>query len=123
MVLVETSFWTQTLRRKGDPAIRAKVNALLAANQVVWCDIIRLELWNGATNDLDRELLTKLEEKIPLLPITAAVWQQACSIAHKARTSGLNVPATDVLIFACARVYGVTIEHADKHFILLDQLK
>jgi predicted nucleic acid-binding protein len=91
----------------------------MAASEAAWCDAVRLELWNGAKNDWDRNLLLSLQSSVPALPITGDVWDLACTFANKARTSGLNVPANDLLIFACARHHGVPIEHADRHYELL----
>jgi predicted nucleic acid-binding protein len=123
MKLVDTSCWIHALRRKGDGDIRTRVQSLLAIGQAAWCDAVRLELWNGAANDWDRQLLVNLQATVPILPIKEEVWQLACTFAHRARTNGLNVPATDLLIFACARHHGVELEHNDRHFPLLGQMK
>ena len=85
-------------------------------------DPIRLELWNGTTTDFDRQIMGELEATVPVLPITTAVWTRACELAYRARTSGLNVPANDLLIFACAEEHGVGLEHNDRHYRLLDDL-
>jgi predicted nucleic acid-binding protein len=123
MVLVDTSCWTHSLRRKGDEVIRAKVRVLLEAGEAAWCDVVRLELWNGAANDWDRELLRNLESEVSLLPMRPEVWEYAIVTASRARSSGLNVPATDLMIFACAKIHDVKLEHADRHFVLLENLK
>jgi predicted nucleic acid-binding protein len=83
-VLVDTSCWTHALRRKGDEAIRARVRELLAAEQAAWCDMIRLELWNGAASDWDKLLLKDLQVNIQNLPITDDVWQRAVFLAQRA---------------------------------------
>jgi predicted nucleic acid-binding protein len=121
--LVDTSAWTQTLRRNGDAAVRLRVEAMIAANQAAWCDPVRLELWNGVRGATERARLRQLEQSLVVLPITGAVWDSACSLAERARTGGLNVPAVDIVVFACAREYGVGLEHRDKHFALLSTLK
>ena len=123
MVLIDTSCWTQALRRKGDPAIRSRVQALLTASQAAWCNMVRLELWNGAASDWDKKLLRHLEATIPSIPITDDVWQLAVDLSIRARSSAVSVPATDLIIFACARVHGVRLEHVDRHYELLEQVK
>lgn len=122
MVLIDTSCWTQALRRKGDPTITARVRTLLNAGEAAWCDIVRLELWNGASNDWDRRLLEFLEGNVIKLPTTQDVWQHATQVATFAREKGISVPSTDILIFACGHVHKTPIERNDKHFDLLDQL-
>jgi predicted nucleic acid-binding protein len=123
LVLIDTSSWTQALRRNGDISIRARVEALLANGQAAWCDAVRLELWNGVRGKIEQQKLRELEQFLPSLPITSEVWNETCALAEAARTGGLNVPAIDLLIFACARHHGVTVEHADRHYVLLEQLK
>ena len=56
---------------------------------------------------------------LPLLPIDAEVWHRACDLARRARAKGVTVPATDVVIAACARRHGVALETADTDFELL----
>jgi len=117
--LIDTSAWTQALRRNGDPVIRSRVESLWAGGQTAWCDAVRLELWNGVRGEKERQKLTELEMLLPSLPINADVWRMSCELAAKARASGLNVPAVDLIICSCARHHSVAIEHADRHFELL----
>lgn len=122
MVLIDTSAWTHALRRKGDPAIRRRVEELVVRTEAAWCDVVRLELWHGVRSDWDRESLRQLEVDIPALAISPEVWEVACNIAAFARGRGITVPAPDLIIFACARVHGVRVEHHDRHYDRLGQL-
>ncbi len=56
---------------------------------------------------------------VPTPPIDAGVWQAAHDLARRARSAGKTVPASDILICACARQHGLAIEHADAHFDML----
>jgi predicted nucleic acid-binding protein len=123
MKLIDTSCWTQAIRRKGDPAIRARVEQLLETEEAAWCDVVRLELWHGAASDWDKQLLEHLEASVRNLPITPDVWQRAMLTAARAREQAVTVPVTDILIFSCASVHGVSIERADRHFDLLERLQ
>jgi predicted nucleic acid-binding protein len=122
MKLVDTSCWIHALRKKGDPAVRERVRALLDTNSAAWCQLVRLELWRGAENEWDRELLSYLEANVTMLAISSDVWQRSVHFTHTLRREGKTVPTTDLIIFACAAVHGVEIEHADKHFDLLNEL-
>ena len=121
MVLVDTSAWIHFLRPDGDAASRARVAAHLAAGTARWCPIVRLELWNGAGGDREKKVLREFERLIPELAITTVVWNDACDLARRCRAEGVSVPATDVLIAACARHYGVGLEHADTDFDLIEK--
>lgn len=46
--LVDTSAWIETLRANGDAAVRARVRELAVDDRAVLCDMVRVELWNGA---------------------------------------------------------------------------
>lgn len=77
LVLIDTSAWTQTLRRSGDSAMRARVESLVVANRAAWCDPVRLELWNGVRGTMERARLRQLEQSLTSLPITGSVWDAA----------------------------------------------
>jgi predicted nucleic acid-binding protein len=84
--------------------------------------MIRLELWSGVGGNADREALEQLDRVLPRMPITDVVWNTAAKIASNARQNGLSVPASDLLIFACAKSYGLSIEHVDSHYEMLAKL-
>jgi predicted nucleic acid-binding protein len=120
--LVDTSSWVHQMRDKGDAAVRARVEALLRAGEAAWCDMVRLEIWAGVGNERERRALREYEAVVLSLPIDASVWRGARDLASHARRAGKTVPATDILICACARRHGVAIEHADAHFDILEAL-
>jgi predicted nucleic acid-binding protein len=117
--LIDTSSWIHQMREKGDPVVRARVEALLRAGEAAWCAMVRLEIWAGIGNERERQALRAYEAVIPELPINVGAWQAACDLAGRARRAGKTVPASDILICACARQHGVAIEHADAHFDML----
>jgi predicted nucleic acid-binding protein len=56
---------------------------------------------------------------LPQLAIDDEVWAGAHDLARRARAAGIAVPATDILIAACARRHGAGLETADSDFELL----
>lgn len=116
MVLVDTSSWIHFLRPDGDGAARARVEAALRAGTARWCPLVRLELWIGAGGERERRVLREFERLIPELSIDTDVWSEACDLARRCRAAGVTVPASDVLIAACARHHGADVEHADGDF-------
>lgn len=116
MILVDSSSWIHFLRPNGDPAVRARVDAALRNGDACWCPLVRLELWNGAAGDRDRKILREFESVLPELPIDDEVWSGARELARRARSVGVSVPATDILIAACARRHGAELETADADF-------
>ena len=86
--LVDSSCWVHYLRRRGDGTVRERVSGLLERGDAVWCAAIRLELWNGVGSAADRKILRDFERLLPELPITDAVWDEACSLAERCRKAG-----------------------------------
>ena len=122
MTLIDTSAWIEQLRRGGDAAVRRQVETLLAAGDGAWCPLVRLELWNGARGTAERSVLKEMETTLPSLEIDVAVWDRAVALAAGARERGITVPATDLLVAACARHHGVALLHYDGHFDLIAEL-
>ena len=123
MKLIDTSSWIEQLHSGGDRVVRERVEALLLSGEAAWCPVVRLELWNGARGERERAALTAIEKEIVPLDIVPPVWNDAVQLARAARARGVTVPATDLVVAACARHHGVPIEHADAHFDLIAALQ
>ena len=119
MTLVDTSAWIEQLRPHGNPEVRARVEALLRAGDACWCAPVRLELWMGARGEQEKSVLRRYERALPELAITAEIWEHSYELARRARLQAFTCPVQDVLIAACARTHGVTIEAVDRHFAKL----
>jgi predicted nucleic acid-binding protein len=115
MKLVDTSAWVEYLRSgSGDAA--ENVEALLLADEAVWCDMVMLELWNGARGQEEKRKLAELSAAVPRLETTAEVWELAHRLAARCRDKGKTVPAADILVAGCAAYHEVELEHKDRHF-------
>jgi predicted nucleic acid-binding protein len=123
MILVDTSAWIHLLRPSGDAAVRLRVERALQAGEACWCSMVRIELWNGAGGNREKKVLRDFERFLPDLPISQEVWDDAVELARSARASAVTVPASDVLIAACARYHGAALEAADSDFDLLRTLE
>jgi predicted nucleic acid-binding protein len=121
--LVDTSAWIETLRAKGDPAVRARVTSLTVDDCAVLCDLVRLELWNGAQSSADKKLLRELEEQLETVPTPPGVWALARDMARALRGKGLTLPAADLVIAACAEHHGLGLVHYDQHFDQLEKVR
>jgi predicted nucleic acid-binding protein len=119
-VLVDSSGWIQLLRRKGDSSVREEVRQLVLSDRAVWCDVVQVELWRGASTESDRKMLHELQAEIRSLETSTAVWKHCVDVAAKCRPRGIVVPTTDLIIYSCAAVHGVGLYHRDKHFDLLE---
>ncbi|HEX2165061.1 MAG TPA: PIN domain-containing protein [Thermoanaerobaculia bacterium] len=118
-VLVDTSAWIEALRPDGDDGVRREVREALEEGAAAFCDLVLLELWNGARGEAEREYLAQLEAELVCLPTTPEVWRDARELARACRAAGANVPATDLLIAACAGHHGAGLLHRDRHLELI----
>ena len=84
-----------------------------------WCPLVQLELWNGARGGRETQVLRRFAEVLPVLPMDEEVWSTAYDLTRRARARGVTVPATDVVIAACAHRHGAALESSDKDFELL----
>ena len=119
MVLIDSSAWIHSFRPDGDAAVRKGVQIALESGEAAWCDMVKLELWNGTRGDKEKRVLREMELSIPLLKCLPDVWEEAFRTARSIRERGQTIPATDLLIFACARVHGIGLLHADRHLAWL----
>lgn len=115
-VLIDTSSWIEALRSQGNPQIRARVAELILQGRAAWCDLVVVELWNGAGGSYERKKLAELEREIPCLPTDEQVWQLARRLAQQCRKQGKTVPVADLVIAACALVHQAPLDHQDSHF-------
>jgi len=122
MTLVDSSSWIEALRLDGDPIVRARVETLLKNGEALWCDMVRIELWNGARGQAEKRMLADFEGALDRLPTTDAVWSKARLLAQRSRANGLTTPSADLVIAACAWEHGVAIEHDDAHLHALEAL-
>ena len=123
MILIDTSSWIHFLRPTGDENVQGRVEALLKSGEACWCPIVQLELWNGARGNRERKVLNDFSKVLPSLSMDSEVWTAAYALARRARASGLTIPATDILITACARRHGAGLESSDKDFSLLQNIR
>lgn len=92
------------------------MRAATQEGRAVLCDLVLLELWNGAQGADEHRVLREIELTIEKVPTPPAIWEVACEPARMCRKAGITAPATDVLIAACAEYYKLEILHRDAHF-------
>jgi predicted nucleic acid-binding protein len=123
MTLLDTSSLVHLLRRKGDPAVKARVKAVLLRGDAAICDMVEVELWMGVASKQDEKDVGDLAALLVFLPIDQVVWHRAKKLAAACRKSGTPVPSSDCVIAACAFVHGADLDYEDGHFRLLESVR
>ena len=116
--LVDTSAWVEYLRSR-QSEVAAKVESLLLSDEAALCEMVMLELWNGARGQEEKRKLTELSSAALYLEINAEVWKLAHRLATLCRDHGNTIPATDILVAACAVYHTVEMEHKDSHLDII----
>lgn len=116
--LVDTSAWVEYLRA-GQNVVAENVESLVLSDDAAWCDMVLLELWNGARGSAEKRKLAELSAVILRLDTTAKVWELSHRLAACCRDKGQTIPATDILVAACATYHSVELEHKDNHFDII----
>lgn len=115
MKLVDTSSWVEYLRGRESEA-GDRVEVLVLSGEAAWCDMTLVELWHGVRGSREKRDLAAMEEEIDRVSMNEADWRLARRLALRCREKGLTVPASDLVIAACATAHGLQLEHCDSHF-------
>ncbi len=121
--LIDTSAWIEALRRDGDTETRRLVIELAREGEAVVCEMILLELWNGARGKKEADVVRSLEAELDLIPILPIVWRAAYALAADCRAGGVTIPATDLIIAAAAHHYQLGLLHRDAHFDQIEKVR
>lgn len=117
-VLVDTSAWSQLLRRAGgrDAHVAAEVEQLLRASRIVIIGPVRQELLSGIRTAAQ---YTELRDRLRALPNEALVtedFERAAGMFNTCRAAGVQGAHTDFLICACAERLRTPIFTVDADF-------
>lgn len=115
MALADSSVWISAIRRRDFDFLSA-----VERGEVAVCGPVMIELLVGAPNaDTVGEWRTALA-KLPRLPVDDGVTERAGQVvellADERGGRHRGMPASDLLIAACAERAGVPVLHADEHF-------
>lgn len=119
MILIDSSVWVAVSRKGGDEALKKEVGDLLEHGTTAMAWPIWVELYQGAKGRREEENLQGWRELSQWLEFDNDCWMAAAEIGRCCLRAGVNVPFSDVLIFACARRHGVELLERDRHFAMI----
>lgn len=118
-VLIDSSVWVEASRQGGDEFVKAQIAGLLASGHAAMTWPVWVELHQGARSRREDENIKGWREVSQWLAFDDACWLEAAVTARACLRSGVNVPFGDILVFACARRYGVPLLERDRHFAMI----
>ena len=118
MVLVDTSVWSQALRRKNPPpdAATAELARLIDAGDALIAGPIRQELLSGVASPAQFKLLSERLQAFPDLPLETQDYERAAHGFNQCRARGVQGSNTDYLICALALRLDLPVFSADRDF-------
>ena len=113
-MLIDSSAWIEAIREAGDPDYIAHVDLLLADRRAATCEVVIVEVLQGATSAAELAMLgEQLRGLVPLAMDGAG--EEAGRLAWALRRRGVTVQTTDLLIAATAHLHGAALLHRDVH--------
>ena len=114
MILVDTSAWIDFFRNRG--RLAARVDELLAENEVALCGPILTELGRGLRSARERTHVLELLRGCHHLAQPQDLWREAGELGALLGRRGATVKSMDLLIAVYALAHGVPVLTADSDF-------
>lgn len=116
MTLVDTSALIEYYRPDGDGTARAAVAEAIAADEVAVNGIVQVELVTFAPDAAALDKLMADFQAFHWLDLDRAVHDEATLLGFALRRQGLTIPATDLIVAACAIRADILLYHVDEHY-------
>ena len=118
--LADTSAWIKSRQRSAPQRLRDRFNDLLVSDQIVICDMVKLELLHHEGKPERLEDRRRDLDALPWCPIGAEQWKRALDVQQLLCTPGRarhrSVKNADYLIAAAAESAGLTVLHYDRDY-------
>jgi predicted nucleic acid-binding protein len=116
MIVADSSALIEYYRRGGSPAVQEAVSAAITADALAFNGIIFVEVVGFAADERERQALLASFGAFHRLALDDGDFDLAASIGCDLRRRGRTVPATDLIIAACAIRARAELLHVDDHF-------
>jgi predicted nucleic acid-binding protein len=116
LIVADSSALIEYFRRGGSPAVQDAVAAVIADDELAFNGIIFVEVVGFAADARERRALRASFAAFRWLALEDGDFDLAADIGFDLRRRGQTVPATDLIIAACAIRAGAELLHVDDHF-------
>ncbi len=113
-VLVDSSFYIQSLRQGQDPLRALALTA--AARDLAVCGVVRCEVGRGLRDIRILNRFRAFWDVMIYVGMDLRIWKRVEEALWKLDRKGTMLPLTDVVIACCAQQIGATVLTADAHF-------
>ncbi|HVR10074.1 MAG TPA: PIN domain-containing protein [Thermoanaerobaculia bacterium] len=116
MILADSSALIEYFRRGGSPAVQQAVAAAITDDALAFNGVVFVEVVGFAADERERQALLTSFGAFHRLTLEDRDFDLAASIGFDLRRRGRTVPATDLIIAACAIHAQAELLHVDDHF-------
>jgi predicted nucleic acid-binding protein len=121
VVLVDSSFFIQRFRDRSDPLLELATYA--GAWDLATCGMVKLEVCRGLRVPVVRSRYEARFAEMQYAPTNFSTWEHAARLAYELDRNGKTLPASDLVIAACALAINAPILTFDRHFQLVPGLR
>lgn len=114
MWLVDSSALIDWIRCGQNP-VRI-LRPFVAAGHLVSCGMVRVEVIRGIVKPSVKDEMSGLFDAIPEVPLTPAMWAKVTDLGWTLDRKGIILPASDLVIGACALEAKACVISTDSHF-------
>lgn len=118
--IVDTFIWIEFLRGR-IPALKNRISNLLTEDRIVINGVIESELLMGACGKKEVEFVNEKLTNLDYLEIDRNFLRYCGILGNKIRKEGINMPLSDIMIAAHAKINNLIIFTMDKHFEAIGQ--
>lgn len=114
LVLPDSSFYITATRTGRDPLV--ELGAKADDYEIATCGLVQIEVLRGRS---DPHVLRRFRDTFAVMiyiATTNATWERATQLAWSLDRQGIVIPATDLIIAACAFQTGAAVLTYDTHF-------
>ena len=119
--LVDTSIWVKFFRGQSQ-VIKDRIFQLLAENRVATNGVVAAELLLGARGKKEVEFVKEKLLNLDYFETDKEFFTYCGTVGSKIRKAGINMPLSDIMIAAHAKMNDCIIFTMDKHFEAIGQI-
>ena len=116
MTLIDSSAWIEYYRKSGDRHYKKNIITILTENKAAICGIIKTEILVHTKTKKEYRLIKSDFYGLTWFETDINVYNKASEIGFSLKKKGITIPATDLIIAACALTNNSFLLHFDKHF-------
>ena len=114
LVLPDSSFYIAAMRAGRNPL--QELGARSDAYELAVCGVVQIEILRGRRDPRVWQRFRDAFAAMLFIHATHAVWQRAADLAWRLDRQGVVIPATDLIIAACALETKAAVLTHDAHF-------